>query len=181
MATKSKFAQTAPAAAAKMTVAQSNADALRKLRATPKASKVKAEPIQAAPTVETPNEVSQDTLFERMRAAAEDYFASINQPTWTRRLTSFALGMLTYGGVFYLSMQLVDMLVAATMLYSGVGFISFMAAFLGIIAALIAATTVGVYMYEFAMAFEASRVRDRFNSWVDSARARFIRTSPVEA
>jgi hypothetical protein len=179
MSTKSKFAQPVPPVAAKKTVVDHNAEVMRKVRAAPKAKPVVTEPV-AQPThaAQLPDE---QTLLDKLRLAWDEYSSVINQPTWVRRITSVALGLLTYGGVFYLSIQLVDMLVAGAMLYSGVGFISFMAAFLGICAALVAATTLGVYVYEFAMAFEASRVRDRFNSWVDGARARFISTSPAEA
>ena len=160
MVAKSKFAQPVPPAAIKA----------------PRAKRVVTAPqAQAAEPVVTH---ADHTPLDDLRAAWDKYTAWVQQPTWVRRVTSVALGLLTYGGVFYLSMQLVDVLVAGTMLYTGVGFISFMAAFLGICAALVAATTVGMYVYEFAMAFEASRVRDRFNAFTDSVKARFI-SQPV--
>ncbi len=164
---KSKFAQSVPPVAAKKTVVKQ-----------PKAAPVVAEPV-AQPTHAA--QITEQSILDRLRATFDEYVEFKGLPSWTRRITSVALGLLTYGGVFYLSIQLVDMFVAGAMLYSGVGFISFMAAFLGICAALVAATTVGMYVYEFAMAFEASRARERFTSWVDAARAKFIRTSPVEA
>lgn len=160
MVTKSKFAQPIPPAAIKA----------------PRTKRVATAPEAAEPIVTH----ADHTPLDDLRAAWDKYTAWVQQPTWARRLTSVALGLLTYGGVFYLSMQLVDVFVAGTMLYTGVGFISFMAAFLGICAALVAATTAGMYVYELAMAFEASRVRDRFNAFTDSVKARFI-SQPVEA
>ena len=124
--------------------------------------------VTATPVTET--ESSSETLFERMRAAADDYWQSIHTPTWTRRVASVALGLITYGTVFYGCMQLVDTLCFAVIAYSGVGFLSFMCAFIGILLALIVATTAGTKVYEFAMNFEYGRVRDRVKN--------FFRISP---
>lgn len=123
------------------------------------AAELKATVAQAPESEVT--ETSPETLFERMRAAADQYWASIHTPTWTRRIASIALGLVTYGGVFYGCMQVVDVICMAVVMYSGVGFLSFMAAFIGVLLALILATTTGTKVYEFAMSFEYSRVKQR--------------------
>ena len=176
MATKSKFAQSVPPVAAKKTVVKPVAIKSRRNQATVDNIVAAGAKVEMGEPVITHTE---HTPLDRLRAAWDDYTAWLEQPTWARRVTSVALGLLTYGGVFYMGLQLVDVLVAGAMLYTGVGFISFMAAFLGLCAALVAATTVGVYVYEFAMAFDASRVRERFNSFADSVKARFI-SQPLE-
>lgn len=110
-------------------------------------------------------EASSETLFERMRDAAESYFNSIQAPSWTRRVVSITLGILTYGTVFYGCMQLIDILCLAVVAYTGLGFISFMAAFLGILVAIIAATTAGKWVYDTAMVFEYSTFKAKCASF----------------
>lgn len=138
-----------------------NQQVLRKIRA----SKPKATVVE--PVAEPVAEASEETLFERMRASADAYFAKIGKPTWVRQLVSIGLGLITYGTVFYACMGLVDALCMAAIAYSGIGFISFMVAFLGILASLLVASTAGKFVYDTAMAFEWSQVKARCVGWFD--------------
>lgn len=136
----------------------------------PRAAKAKTvvEPITPIePITANVAQPSAETLFVRMRAAADDYFDAMAMPSWTRRVVSVVLGLVAYGGVFYGCMQVVEVMCLAAITYSGVGFISFMIAFLGVMASFIAATTVGVKVYELAMAFDYINVKSRVTGWIN--------------
>jgi hypothetical protein len=152
MVTKSRFASSP---AAKPVAVKADAK--------PRAQRVK--PTVVDEVIEPQPQASSESYFERMRAAADDYFASINAPSWTRRVVSITLGLIGYGTVFYGLMQLVDVLCFAAIAYTGVGFISFMVAFLGVLASVIAACTAGKWVYDQAMVFEYSNFKARVTSF----------------
>lgn len=107
---------------------------------------------QAAPEA-TPEPTEQST-YARMHQAVQDWLATAEAPTWARKLVATTLGLVTSAGVFYMSMGLVDALCVAAITYTGVGFIAFLAAFLGIFAALMLSVTTGTKVFEIAMTFD---------------------------
>ena len=153
MATKSRFAQP-------------EVQPVRKIRA-PKAKPTVVEEPKAEP------QTSPDTLFERMRESADAYFASIAVPSWTRRVASIVLGIVAYASTFYGVMQLVDVLCMGVIAYSGVGFLSFIVAFLGVLGAIMAGAWTGTKMYEFAMSFDAKRVKNSVTTFFGKFARRF--------
>lgn len=121
---------------------------------------------KTAPEVAQPAVVeTEDAYFTRMMGSVDAYFESKGMPTWRRQVTSFMLGLISYGATFYVGMMLVDMLALAAITYTGVGFIAFMAVFIGFMLSLIGASTVGYYVYNAAMVFEFSNVKRRVAGW----------------
>ena len=121
--------------------------------------KFKTTPIAEAIEVSEPKPQS---TWDKLMAAANEHFASEGLPTWGRQLTSFMLGVIGYGTVLYLGLKLVDILLAATVITVGPGFIAFMVLFIGFVLSLIAAAWTGYAVYNAAMAFEPSRIKNWF-------------------
>lgn len=121
---------------------------------------------KTAPEVAQPEVAkTEDAYYTRMMNGVNEYFASKGMPSWRRQITSFMFGLVSYAGVFYVGMALVDALALAAIAYTGVGFIAFLAVFIGFVLSLIAASTVGVAVYNAAMTFEFSNVKNRVSTW----------------
>lgn len=133
----------------------------------PRATKVEVEdatiihdgdPINPAPGSEGHKAHS---AWQRVQQAVDDAAVELGVDGWKRDLVNFTMGLIGYGATLYLGIQLVNVLCAATMLYAGVGFLSFMCAFLGMCAAFFAAWAVGGAVYKFAAAFDVNNVKQR--------------------
>ena len=111
------------------------------------------------------DEADAATWLQRMRQSADGFMASIEMPSWTRRIVSTLIGLTTTASVFYGSMALLDMLLAGVMVYTGAGFISFIVVFIGMFIAVMAAVTAGSKVYGFCMEFEFSAVRSRVSKF----------------
>lgn len=122
---------------------------------------VKTEPNYVYQPTETTPEATEQSVYERMRAAVNDYLKSAEAPSWTRKLVATTLGLIASAGVFYMSMGLVDMLCVAAITYTGIGFLAFLAAFLGIAAALMLSVTTGSRVFDMVMSFDYPRVKAR--------------------
>ena len=125
-----------------------------KSTATKPVETIKVEPTAAADVTET-------SVYERMRAAVNDYLSSANAPSWTRKLVSTVLGLIASAGVFYMSMGVVDAICVAAISYTGVGFLAFLTAFLGIFAALMLSVSTGSKVFDFCIDFDYPRVKAR--------------------
>ena len=123
----------------------------------------KAEFTEVKPQAVEPQ--AEDAYYTRMMNGVNEYFESKGMPTWRRQIMSFMLGLISYGATFYVGMMLVDMLALAAITYTGIGFISFMAVFIGFMLSLIGASTVGYAVYNAAMAFKFSNVKRRVIGW----------------
>lgn len=107
------------------------------------------------------DEADAATWLQRMRQSADGFMASIEMPSWTRRIVSALIGLTTTASVFYGSMALLDMLLAGVTVYTGAGFVSFLVVFIGMFIAVVAAVTAGSKAYGFCMEFEFSNVKSR--------------------
>jgi hypothetical protein len=135
---------------------------VRKLQTTPIAKAAGAVP---EPKVET------QTAWDKLQASIDEYFISEGLPSWKRQLTSFMLGLIGYGAVWYLGLKLVDILLVATVATTGPGFIAFMVLFIGFVLSLIAAAWAGYAVYNVAMSFEPSRIKNWFKRSAEPATA----------
>jgi hypothetical protein len=157
------FNQTKTAAASKTTAKRASA----KPRKTVVEDAVYVEPQPQATTPE-----AEDSAYAKMMDSVNGYFAARGMPTWKRQVTSFALGLITYAGVFYTAMQLVDILALAAVMYTGMGFITFLTVFIGFVLALMAASTAGFAVYNAAMTFEYTNVKARVTDWFGSFKSK---------
>ena len=138
------------------------AEVKAKLRAQRKpVAKAVAEETKVEPITED----KAHSAYRRVVEAADEYFKFTGIMSWKRQLISFTLGLLGYGATFYFLMQCVEVLVTAVMLYTGIGFISFMVAFLGICLTFMAAWWMGTKVYQLAANFDAATVRQRVAGW----------------
>lgn len=110
------------------------------------------------------------SAWRQVEDAVRGLAAKIKRPSWVRELVSVTLGLVTYAAVVYGAMQLVDIVVLAAVTYTGVGFISFLITFLGVLAAFMAAFTLGKLAYSVAAKFEFSSVKQRALSMFSFAR-----------
>lgn len=156
-----RFNRTAPAAAASTTAKRASAKSSKPDTVVEDATYVK--PQQQATKPET-----EESAYAKMMNSVNGYFASRGMPSWKRQITSFMLGLITYAGVFYVAMQLVDILALAAIMYTGVGFITFLTVFIGFVLALMAASTAGFAVYNAAMTFEYSNVSNRVKGWFNT-------------
>jgi hypothetical protein len=95
-------------------------------------------------------------------AAADEHFTAEGIPSWKRQITSFMMGLIGYSTVWYLGLKLVDILLVSTVITTGPGFIAFMVLFIGFVLSLIAAAWTGYAVYNAAMSFEPSRIKNWF-------------------
>jgi hypothetical protein len=130
--------------------------ATRKFKPTPVAETIEVSP---EPKVET------HTAWDKLQAAVDEYFVGEGLPSWKRQVTSFMLGLIGYGTVWYLGLKLVDILVVSTVVTTGPGFIAFMVLFIGFVLSLIAAAWTGYAVYNAAMAWEPKRLVQRCGGW----------------
>lgn len=121
--------------------------------------KFKNTPVAEAVEVSEPKPQS---TWDKLMAAADEHFASEGMPSWKRQVTSFMLGLIGYGTVWYLGLKLTDILLTATVITTGPGFIAFMVLFIGFVLSLIAAAWTGYAVYNAAMSFEPSRIKNWF-------------------
>lgn len=128
--------------------------ATRKLTPTAKAAGATPEP-----------KIETQTAWDKLQDAVAEYFQAEGLPSWKRQITSFMLGLLSYGVTLYVGVSLTDILISAALMYSGPGFIAFMALFIGFTLSLIAATTAGYAVFNMAMSFEAGRLGRRVHGW----------------
>lgn len=126
-------------------------------------AKVKATVVEESTTLAGDDDVASG--WEKLHAQVHAFAATIGAPSWKRVLLSATLGLLTYGGIFYGCMALVDAACFAAIAYTGVGFIAFMIAFIGIMVSMIGATTAGMWVYRQAMMFEYTNVKARVSGW----------------
>ena len=133
---------------------------VRKLQTTPTAKAAGAAP---EPKVET------QTAWDKLQASIDEYFVSEGLPSWKRQITSFMLGIISYGTVWYIGLKLTDILLAATVITTGPGFLAFMVLFIGFVLSLVAAAWAGYGIYNMAMAFEPSRIKNWFKREPDVA------------
>lgn len=143
---KPSFTQTAQASAAKP----------RKARA--------QRPIEVADEVVEPA-TETHSAYDRVRQAADEYFKSEGLVDWKRELINMTLGLIGYGATLYYAVQFVNILTFAAVMYTGVGFISFMVMFLTLMMSFFAAYTVGMFTYRVAAAFDVSKVSARVASF----------------
>lgn len=127
------------------------------------------------PTVEPTPEPTEQSTYARMHQAVQDWLATAEAPTWTRKLVATTLGLVASAGIFYMSMGLVDALCVAAITYTGVGFIAFLVAFLGIFAALMLSITTGTKVFEIAMTFNYSTFKRRVASFKTNLVSKFNR------
>jgi hypothetical protein len=122
------------------------------------------------PPAATPDEEVQ-SAWRQVEEALSGLMAKIKRPSWVRELVNVSIGLITYAAAFYGCMQLVDLVCMAAITYTGVGFISFMVAFLGVFAAFMAAFSLGKFAYNVAAAFEYKAVKSRVASMFSFNRA----------
>lgn len=156
-----RFNQTKTAAASKTTAQRASAKPRKTDTVVEDAVYVEAQPQATKPETE-------DSAYAKMMDSVNGYFAARGMPSWKRQITSFMLGLITYAGVFYVAMQLVDILALAAIMYTGVGFITFLTVFIGFVLALMAASTAGFAVYNAAMTFEYSNVKSRVTGWFNT-------------
>lgn len=149
----SKFAQ--PTAAAKKTIVKPAK------RITP-TTKVEL------PEADVPDTSAEDEVlsaYAKINAAFNELWSKVKRPSWVRELVNITVGLVTYASVIYGCMQLLDIVVMAAIAYTGVGFISFMVTFLGMLAAFMLAFKAGTVAYNMAAAFEFKAVKQRVTGW----------------
>lgn len=105
------------------------------------------------------------SAWAKLNAQVHAFAATVGAPSWRRVALSWVLSLTVYGAVFYGAMQLVDMACFAVVAYTGLGFISFMIAFIGILVAMVAATTAAGYVFRGVMAFDYTNVKARVSGW----------------
>ena len=135
--------------------------------AKPRASKLHAA-VKPDIVVEDTTLVGDDDVqsaWTKLNAQVHAFAATVGAPSWKRVALSWLLSLVAYGAVFYGAMQLVDMLCFAAVAYTGLGFISFMVAFIGILVAMIAATTAAGFVFRVVMAFDYANVKVRVSGW----------------
>ncbi len=128
----------------------------------PKARKAKTQ--AEAPQAETIHAADVDeqdaaTLFQRMREAADRYWAALKQPTWKRRIFAMLAGIVTFSAVYYYGMQLLEMLAVAMLMFSGPGFLAFLVIFIGMLAIIVTGVTLGNWVTAKVMVFEYSNAK----------------------
>lgn len=116
-----------------------------------------------------PAEPEVQSAWRQVEDALNNFMGKIQKPSWVRELVNVTVGLIAYASTFFCCMQLVDVVVTAAMMYSGVGLISFLACFLGTFAAFIAAFAVGKFAYNVAAAFSVEGVKSRFTSLFNRA------------
>ena len=125
----------------------------------------KAKTVAAKPVPEAVHaaDVEPDTAgwMARIQSSVDGFLKSIHTPSWTRLLISGLLGIIATGATLYFSMQMVEIMVIGTMLYTGIGFVAFMVTFIGMFVALVSAVTAGSKVFDFCMEFEYSAVKSR--------------------
>lgn len=133
--------------------------------AAPKARKAKTVAAKPAPEVTHAADVSAEGWMARIQQSVDGFMKSVHVPTKTRLIVSGLLGLLACASTLYFSMQLVEMLVIAAMLCTGIGFVSFVVTFIGVFMALMGAVTAGSAVFDFAMSFEYSAVKSRVSNF----------------
>lgn len=131
--------------------------------AAPKARKAKTVGVKPAPEAVHAADVEPDAAgwMARIQSSVDGFLKSIHTPSWTRLLISGLLGIIATGATLYFSMQMVEIMVVGTMLYTGIGFVAFMVTFIGMFVALVSAVTAGSKVFDFCMEFEYSAVKSR--------------------
>jgi hypothetical protein len=147
----SKFAQAKPAA--KKTIVK------------PAAPRARTTHVEVEDVEVVGPEDDVQSAYQRIRDAAESLFARLHRPSWTRTLINATIGLVSYASVWYGSMVLLDMLMLGVVAYTGLGFISFLVAFLGVVLSFMAAFKAGKLAYDLAAAFEFSSVKSRVTGW----------------
>lgn len=118
------------------------------------------------PDAEQPNDEDVvHSAYAKINAAFDELWTRIKRPSWVRELVNVTIGLVTYASVIYGCMQLLDIVVMAAIAYTGVGFISFMVTFLGMLAAFMLAFKAGTVAYNMAAAFEFKAVKQRVTGW----------------
>lgn len=135
--------------------------------AAPKARKAKTVAAKPAPEAVHAADVSEDSAswLDKIQQSVDGFMKSVHMPPKTRFIVSTLLGLLACASTLYFSMQLVEMLVVGAMLYTGIGFISFVITFIGVFVALMSAVTAGSKVFDFAMSFEYSNVKSRVSKF----------------
>lgn len=131
--------------------------------AAPKARKSRTATDKPQPEVVHAADVEPDAegWMARIQQSVEGFMKSVHMPSKTRFIVSTLLGLLACASTLYFSMQLVEMLVIGAMLYTGIGFVSFVITFIGVFVALMGAVTAGSKVFDLAMSFEYSNVKER--------------------
>lgn len=131
--------------------------------AAPKARKAKTAAAAPQPEAVHAADVEPDAegWMARIQSSVDGFLKSIHTPSWTRLLISGLLGIIATGATLYFSMQMVEIMVIGTMLYTGIGFVAFMVTFIGMFVALVSAVTAGSKVFDFCMEFEYSAVKSR--------------------
>lgn len=131
--------------------------------AAPKARKAKTATAAPQPEAVHAADVSEDSAswLDKIQQSVDGFMKSVHMPSKTRFIVSTLLGLIACASTLYFSMQLVEMLVVGAMLYTGIGFISFVITFIGVFFALMTAVTAGSKVFDFAMSFEYSNVKSR--------------------
>ncbi len=145
---------------------------------TARKAKTVVEPITPVqPVTADVSPPDEATLLERVRSSVHDWTASIHAPSWMRLVASTLIGLATTSAVWWSGMQLVEMIMLATIGYTGVGFIAFTIAFIGVLLTLVSAVTAGSKVFDFCMSFEYSRVKARALGWFTPKP--LLKTEPV--
>lgn len=137
------------------------------------APRTKAKPAATEAETITPvepidNAAEDQTIhsaYQQVRDAFDTMWSKLRRPSWMRQLINVTIGLVTYASVWYGAMCLLDMLMAGVVMYTGVGFIAFLVAFLGVLASLMAAVKVGKLAYDLASEFDYARVKSRVVGW----------------
>lgn len=143
------------------TTTKTTATATKPVAAPTKARKAKTTAEAPAPEVTHAADVEAASWLARIQQSVDGFMKSVNVPSRTRLIVSGLLGLIACASTLYFSMQLVEMLVIAAMLYTGIGFISFVVTFIGVFVAFMTATTIGSKVFDMAMSFEYSNVKSR--------------------
>lgn len=116
-----------------------------------------------------PDDVNDDEVlsaYHQVHASIDALWAKMGKPSWMRELANITIGLVAYASTFYACMALVDMVVLATMAYTGVGFISFLVAFFSMLGTLMLSFKVGKIVYTAAAAFDYDNAKARVRGWL---------------
>ena len=137
--------------------------------AAPKARKSRTATDKPQPEVVHAADVEPDAegWMARIQSSVDGFLKSIHTPSWTRLLVCGLLGLIASGATLYFTMQMVEVMVVGTMLYTGIGFVAFTVTFIGMCVALVSAVTAGSKVFDFCMEFEYSAVKSRVSKFFD--------------
>lgn len=118
------------------------------------------------PQAEQPSDDSEIlSAYAQVEASLNTLWSKMRKPSWVRNLVNITIGLLVYASTFYGCMALVDVVVAGAMVYTGVGFISFLIAFFAVFATFMASCKLGRLAYDFAESFDYGNVKARVRGW----------------